>query len=152
MLTKKEKDTLIQFDANIEINCPLEQVFAYVADENNMARWNSAVQSVQKTSQGPTAAGATYHMVRQLPQGRVENTYKITRFQPNQTITIETTSGPTPFRYRYEFEPDDNGTELSLAAEVKTSGLATLAAPLLSRGIKSGVEANFATLKQILEA
>jgi uncharacterized protein YndB with AHSA1/START domain len=143
---------LIQFDTSVQIDCPPEDVFAYVANENNLARWNSAVQSVQKISSGPTGTGATYHMVRQLPQGRAENTYEITAFQPNKAMTIETTSGPTPFRYHYRFEPADTGTELSLAAEVKTSGLASLAAPLLSRGIKSGVEANFATLKQILES
>ncbi len=143
---------MIQFDVSIQIDRPLEQVFAYVADENNMARWNSAVQSVRQTSPEPTGVGATYHMVRQLPQGRAENTYKITAYQPNQELTIETTSGPTPFRYHYRFEPTGNGTQLSLAAEVKTSGLASLAAPLLTRGIKSGIETNFATLKQLLEA
>lgn len=143
---------MIQFDVSIRINRPLEQVFAYVTDESNMARWNSAVQSVRQTSPGPTGVGATYRMVRQLPQGQAENTYEITAYQPNQTLTIETTSGPTPFRYHYQFEPVAKGTQLSLAAEVKTSGLASLAAPLLTRGIKSGVKANFATLKQLLEA
>jgi uncharacterized protein YndB with AHSA1/START domain len=143
---------MIQFDASIQIDRPPEQVFAFVADENNMARWHSAVQSVRQTSPGPTGVGATYHMVRHLPQGRVENSYEITAYQPDEALTIETTSGPTPFRYRYRFEPVATGTELSLAAEVKVSGLASLAAPLLRRGIKSGVEANFATLKQLLEA
>ena len=143
---------MIQFDVSIKINRPPEQVFAYVADEKNMARWNSAVQSVQQTSPGPISVGATYHMVRQLPQGWAYNSYKITAYQPNQALTIETTSGPTPFCYQYHFEPIANGTELSLVAKVKTSGLASLAAPLLSRGIKRGVEDNFMTLKQILEA
>lgn len=55
-------------------------------------------------------------------------------------------------QYRYRFEPVANGTQLSLVAEVKTNGLASLAVPLLSRGIKNGVEAHFATLKQLLEA
>ncbi|MGD8584334.1 MAG: SRPBCC family protein [Chloroflexota bacterium] len=142
---------MIHFNVSVQIDRPQEQVFAYVADESNLARWNSAVQSVHHTSPGPARVGATYNMVRQLPQGQVENTYKITAFQPDEALAIETTSGPTPFRYDYRFEPVANGTKLSLSAEVKTSGLAGLVTPLLSHGIRRGVEANLATLKQILE-
>ena len=82
----------------------------------------------------------------------MENNYEMTAYRPNRALTIKTTSGPTPFRYHYRFEPAANGTRLSLEAEVETSGLASLASPLLARGIKSGVETNFHTLKQMLEA
>jgi len=143
---------MIQFNVQIQIDSPPEEVFDYVADESNLARWNSAVQSVRQTSPGPAGAGATYQMVRQLPQGRVENTYEITAFRPHEELTIKTTSGPTPFRYQYRFEPVGEATQLSLAAEVQTSGLASIAAPLLSRGMKNGVQNNFRTLKDLLEA
>jgi hypothetical protein len=47
---KQFAETMIQFDVSIKINRSLEQVFAFAADENNLARWNSAVQSVRQKS------------------------------------------------------------------------------------------------------
>jgi hypothetical protein len=64
---------------------------------------------------------------------------------------IRTTDGPTPFTYRYRFVATDAATVIELDAEVEPPGLAGLLAPLAGRAIKRGVDANLATLKQLLE-
>lgn len=147
----KESVEMITFEANTQIDRPVEDVFAFVADGRNGALWNSAVKEVRRTSEGPVGVGATYWMARDLPQGRVENTYQIGEFEPNRALTIRTTSGPTPFVYRYTFEPAKNGTRITLNAEVDL-GVANLLGPVAGRAVKSGVQANFATLKRLLES
>jgi uncharacterized protein YndB with AHSA1/START domain len=142
---------MIKFDANIQINRPIEVVFQFVVKNENMPLWNSAVQIVNKTSTGPVGVGTTYWMARNLPQGRAENTYEIIEYTPPTHFSIKILSGPTPFVYRYHFEPVETGTRLSLDAEVETPATGGLFAPILSRAIKRGVEANFATLKHLLE-
>ena len=72
------------------------------------------------------------------------------RDRPNG-FTIRTTSGPTPFFYRYRFRDEGDATLLELSAEVELGGLAGALGPLASRAVKRGVDSNFADLKRILE-
>lgn len=65
---------------------------------------------------------------------------------------IRTTSGPTPFLYRYVLVGEEGSTVVELAAEVELGGIAGALGPLASRGVKRGVDSNFADLKRILEA
>jgi hypothetical protein len=65
---------------------------------------------------------------------------------------MRTTSGPTPFVYCYRFDSDGPTTIVNLAAEVELSGIARALGPLGARLVKRGVDANLATLRQILEA
>jgi hypothetical protein len=66
-------------------------------------------------------------------------------------ITFQTTSGPTPFRYRYRFASDGADTVVHLDASVDLPGVTAVLGPLAARAIRRGVDANLAALKQLLE-
>ena len=69
-------------------------------------------------------------MERELPSGRAENELEaLERNRPNG-FSIRTTSGPTPFFYRYRFREEGDATLLELTAEVELGGLAGLSARL----------------------
>ena len=142
---------MTSFQASVRIERPVEEVFAYVSEPENFPRWNSAVQTVRKTSSGEEPVGSTYAMTRQLPGGQAENELEITTYERPREFAIRTLSGPTPFVYRYAFSSSDGGTLLELDAEVELPGAAALAGPLARRAVKRGVDGNFATLKGILE-
>jgi hypothetical protein len=78
-------------------------------------------------------------MERDLPAGPAVNELEIITLERPVEFEIRTTSGPTPFRYRYRFREDGPGTVLEFDAEIQ---LPRLAGPLIKRGI----EANLATL------
>jgi uncharacterized protein YndB with AHSA1/START domain len=132
------------FATNVSIARPVDEVFAYVANPETFPDWNSAVESI-------TPAGTRYVMRRQLPNGPATNELEIIARRPPRTFAIRTVTGPTPFVYRYRLEPTENGTLLTLAAEVELAGLASLAGPVVARAVKRGVDANLATLRSILE-
>ena len=90
-------------------------------------------------------------MQRRLPGGRVTNELEVVERRPPTAFTVRTTTGPTPFVYRYRFQPADGGTLLTLLGEVELSGLAALAGPAARHAVKRGVDANLATLRSILE-
>jgi uncharacterized protein YndB with AHSA1/START domain len=140
----------MDFQTSVRIDSPVEEVFEYIANPRNFPNWNSAVQAVSVRS-GEVEPGSTYLMERDLPGGRAQNELEIVDREPPTAFTIRTTSGPTPFVYRYRFEPDRGATLVHLAASVELSGIAGALGPLASRVVKRGVDANFATLKQILE-
>jgi carbon monoxide dehydrogenase subunit G len=142
----------LNFETSVRIDRPVEAVFDFVSDPTTFPRWNSAVQSVQETSAGAGGVGATYLMERELPGGRAENALEVVEINRPTLFVIRTTSGPTPFLYRYVLADDEGGTLLELAAEVELGGLAGALGPLASRAVKRGVDSNFADLKRILEA
>jgi uncharacterized protein YndB with AHSA1/START domain len=139
-----------EFTTSVRVARPVDEVFAYVADPRNFPDWNSAVQSVAGPRDAP-GAGMRYVMRRQLPGGGATNELEIVAHDPPGTFAIRTTSGPTPFAYRYRFEPVDGGTRITLEAEVELTGLAAISGPLAARVVKRGVDANFAALRSILE-
>jgi uncharacterized protein YndB with AHSA1/START domain len=143
---------MITFETSTRINCPIEDVFAYVSEPRNLPRWNSAVQAVRKTSAGDSRVASTYLMERALPTGRAVNQLEVVRREWPREFAIRTTAGPTSFRYRYGFTAEKNETVVHLEAEVDLIGPAALLPQLARRAIKKGVDDNFATLKQILEA
>ena len=68
---------MIKFEVSIAIEKPVEEVFEFVAEGENGSKWNSAVKSVRKISEGPVNVGTKYSMIRQLSNGSAENTYEV---------------------------------------------------------------------------
>ena len=143
---------MVDFETSVRVERPIEEVFSFVSNPLQFPRWNSAVRAVHGASGETGEPGSTYSMQRDLPQGRVENDLEILdRNSPNE-FSIRTTSGPTPFVYRYRFKADAGSTTVALSAEVELAGIAHLLGPLAACAVKRGVDANFASLKAILEA
>jgi uncharacterized protein YndB with AHSA1/START domain len=143
---------VITFETNVRIDRPVEEVFAYVSEPLNFPYWNSAVETMRKTSAGEDAVGSRYVMERELPTGRAINELDVLASEPPREFAIRATTGPTPFLYRYGFAAANGETIVHLDAEVDLPGLAAFLPPLARRAIKGGVDQNLATLKQILEA
>jgi carbon monoxide dehydrogenase subunit G len=131
---------MINFQTSIRIERPVEDVFALLSDPLRFPRWNSAVTSVRAT-------GASYAMERSLPTGRAENELEVVAREPSTRFAIRTISGPTPFAYEYRLRPDGAATVVELDAAVDLAGPKAL----LGRAIKRGIDANLATLREVLE-
>jgi uncharacterized protein YndB with AHSA1/START domain len=144
------------FQISIDVDRSPSDVFAFVADFRNMPRWYEAVQRVTATTSAPFGIGTRFHMVRSLPGGLAHNDVEVTSCHVDQEITFKTMSGPTPFQYRYRFEPIPNGTKLTLDGEISAAGLPGLAGHvgdgLASQLFKKGMRINLETLKRIIEA
>jgi hypothetical protein len=97
------------------------------------------------------AVGSTYWMERVLPTARVENNLVVFASDRPREFGIRTTSGPTPFVYRYRFSSQGDETVVHLDATVELGGAATFLGPLATRAVKRGVDANLAALKRTLE-
>jgi hypothetical protein len=91
-------------------------------------------------------------MERDLPTGPAENRLEVvSRHEPTE-FAIRTTSGPTPFVYRYELSEEEDGTNVQLDAQVDLGGVATIIGPLARRAVMKGVDDNFRALKRLLES
>jgi uncharacterized membrane protein len=143
---------VITFETSVRVERPIEDVFDFVSDPTRFPLWNSAVQAVHGTSRKAGELGSTYSMDRELPTGQVENGLEVFAREPPNVFGIRTTSGPTPFVYRYRFARDGADTVVHLDASVELPGAAAVLGRLAARAVRRGVDANFAALKRTLEA
>jgi len=143
------------FQLAIDIRRPPADVFAFIAEPQNMPLWYEAVQQVTKTTGNPTGVGSRYDIVRSRPNGAAHNDVEVVEYTLNHQVTIESRSGPTPFRYRYRVEPSQEDTTLTLNASITSAGLPRPAANLggiATQLFKHGMKQNLHQLKQILES
>jgi uncharacterized protein YndB with AHSA1/START domain len=132
---------MINFATSVRISRPVNEVFAFLSDPTRFPVWNSAVTSVRRTS------ATTYAMQRDLPTGRAENELEVVELAPPAVFAVRTTSGPTPFAYRYTVTGEPGATVVALDAEVELG----LLGPIVGRAVRRGVDANLATLRDALE-
>ena len=142
---------MIALQTSIGIERPIEDVFAYVSDPRNLPAWNSAVQAVRPTSPASHSLDSTFSMRRQLPTGPATNQLEVIAREPPRDFAIRTTTGPTPFLYRYQFAAKHGETTIRLDAQVELHGVAAHMPQLARPAVKKGIDDNLATLKLILE-
>jgi carbon monoxide dehydrogenase subunit G len=142
--------TMASFENTVIIRRPVEDVFAFLADFENVPAWNYAILETRKVFPGPMGVGTTYRQTRSVPR-RSEESFEVTVFEPARRLEVQGEIGPFRAKLSYALEPTGSGTRLTNAVDLESSGLLTLVAPLATSRVKHAVAANLDTLKQILE-
>jgi uncharacterized protein YndB with AHSA1/START domain len=141
----------MEFRNTVTIRRQAEDVFAFLADFENVPRWNHAIESTTKTTPGPVEVGSTYRQIRSEPK-RSEEGFEVTVFEPTRRLAIAGEIGPFRARADYLLEPIEGATRLTNSVELEPTSVASkLLAPFAGSRVKAGVADNLDTLKQILE-
>jgi uncharacterized protein YndB with AHSA1/START domain len=75
-----------QFEATIEIDRPVGEVFAFLADGTNDPKFSPRVQKIEKSTDGPTAVGTIYRSTVKDAGMTSHREFAITEFVPDQKI------------------------------------------------------------------
>jgi uncharacterized protein YndB with AHSA1/START domain len=144
----------MSFQISLDIRRSPAEVFAFIADFRNMTRWYEAVEQVTATTSASVGTGAQFRMVRSLPGGPAHNDVEVISYQPDSEVAFASINGPTPFQYRYQIQPIDTGTRLTLHGDISAEGLPGPAARLgglAGQFFKQGMKKNLQVLRGILE-
>ncbi len=141
----------MRIEESIEINRPVEDVFAYVSDVNHLPRWAGTTIEVKDAPEGPLHDGATFTDVGKFLGRRIETPFEATVEAPHR-LMYRSTGGLVPHDWTYTFEPLEPGTRMTLAVEGEPGGFFRLAGPLLERALKRQVRTDMQRLKDLLEA
>ena len=146
----------MRVEESIEINRPLEEVFDYMANPENLPEWTGLVVEVgdvQTSTSGPLQEGDAFTLVGKFLGRRFETPYERTSYEPNRRYTDRATGGPVSNQeWRYTFEELAGGTRLTRVAEGEPEGFFKLADPIIERVLKRQVRTDLETLKDVLEA
>jgi uncharacterized protein YndB with AHSA1/START domain len=140
------------FQNTVTIRRPAKEVFTFLADFQNVPRWNYAIEQTTKTSPGPAEVGATYRQTRTLPR-RSQEDFEVTVFEPPSRLAVRGQLGPFHAKTSYLLEPAAGGTRLTNNVELEpSSSLLRLIGPLVLPRVKAAMARNLATLKTLLES
>lgn len=143
---------MIKIEKSVMINRPVAEVFEFMANSENDPLWQSGIQEVMKTSEGPIGVGTTFTEVNQMMGRRIESTIEYMEYEINKKIGIKSVSGPIPFKMDGTFEAVSEGeTKVTLTGEGDVSGFFKLAEPLVSVMLNKQMESNTAKLKNLLD-
>lgn len=138
---------MIEFENEVTIGKPIEDVFSFVADLENIPLWNYFVMSVTKRSEGDAVVGTEYHQVRKNDSQDL----KIVNLVPNHKLIIETIPPSKPaLRRAMIFDYENGQTHISDHWELNTGSFA-LVERIAARRIKQAVSENLEKLKELLE-
>lgn len=138
---------MLEFENSIRIDCPIDEVFAFLSDFENIPKWNYYVLEVRQLSEGPTGVGTTYHQVRKTD----EQDFRIAQFEANRTVAVETLPQSSPaFERRFVLHEEGDTTLIRDEWKLDTARPALLE-KMAGKRVQAAVAENLAKLKELLE-
>jgi uncharacterized membrane protein len=152
----------VRVEESILIHRPPQDVFAYLAVRSNDALWMaSVIESAWLDAETadraePISIGRRGRMVLKVPGRRAAFIDEVTEYEPGRRIAHRTVEGPIPLRTACLCDPvGDGGCRTTVIGEVNPVPggiLGRLAAPLLTRIIRRGFQADLTRLKTVIES
>jgi carbon monoxide dehydrogenase subunit G len=146
----REEWLVATFENTVMIGRPIEDVFAFLSDFENVPKWNYAIVETHKVSEGPVGVGTTYRQVRSVPS-RSEERFEVIAYDPPRHLAIQGQLGPLPSRLSYALEGLQEGTRVTNSVELKLRGLGRLLGPVAVARVRDAVDANLRKLKELLD-
>lgn len=143
---------MIKIENNVQINRPVEEVFAFVSSIDNLPLWAGPVTEAKQISDGPIGVGTIQKQSAQFLGRQVETTQEVTEYELNKKFSTKSTSGTLPLEIQYTFEPFGKGTKIWLEGNLDAGGFFKLAEPLVGRMLNRQTASDAQTLKELLEA
>jgi len=143
---------MIQHEFTIYLNCPVNQVFAFLADSKNLPDWQSNLIENEQLTEGPVRVGTNFREVRRTGPRQSEIQAEVTVYdEVNKRFGIKTITKPE-VTINYALESEAGGTRINYKFVMLTGGMMRLLEPLLAGSIKKDTDLDFQRLKRILES
>ncbi len=142
---------MINIDLGTLIDKPIHDVFIFVSNPNNMAKWNSAVVSLEQITPGPVGVGTTFKSVGELMGQRMEGQMQVVAYEPDSKCGFQVNAGPMQVVMTITFKTVGTGTKINLNAQGNPAGVFKLAEGMMAGRVRTMMEENLARLKTALE-
>jgi len=143
---------MARIEINLVINRPVEEVFVFVSNSENLPRWRATALKVKKVSAGPLMVGSIFRGRFTFLGRQFDGNLEVTAHEPNHVYAAKMTAGPFPLETRYTFESIEGGTRIHFVMEGEPGGFFKLAEPVVVSVAKRSYETDLHNLKEMLEA
>jgi uncharacterized membrane protein len=123
---------------SVTVRRPAGEVFAFVADGENAAKWRSE-HLLDIVHVSGTGVGTVYRQGVRGPGGRrIAADYELTAYEPNRRLAFKTIAGPVRPNGEFLFEETSGGTNVTLSLDAGLTGIKKL---LLGGAVQKSMEA-----------
>jgi NADPH:quinone reductase-like Zn-dependent oxidoreductase len=140
----------------VEIDRPPAEVFAFVSDLTNYARWFPNIAYMRPVDGAPIGVGKRYDEVALVPPGDKPEKIQveIVAFEPGRRFAIHASLAPPLPRFDYTFAPlPHGGTRFEWLCRTRGRGaIMPVARMVMRRVLGPRLKSALANLKRILEA
>jgi carbon monoxide dehydrogenase subunit G len=142
---------MINIDLSMLVEKPINDVFAFISNLNNMPKWNTTVMGVEQITPGEVGVGTKFKGAGEMMGRRTEGEIQVTVYEPDTKFGVQMNAEPMQVNMTVSFKTVDTGTNINLNAQGNPSGFFKLAEPLMAGRVKAMMEENLARLKSQLE-
>lgn len=142
---------MIEFELELRVKKPLDEVFAWWSDPRNVPAWQGSAESVSVT--GEPGVGCSWAVVRRTLGTRQTMTARYTEFEAGRRTVEEGTAGPAKSRAETTFAADGAATTVRTRVSVELGGaLGRLGARVARGSIIKQAKEDQQRIKKLLEA
>lgn len=131
---------------------PVGQVSSYAGDPGTAPDWYANIRSVTWRTPPPVAVGSRMDFVATFLGRTLAYTYEVIELDPGRRLVMRTADGPFPMRTTYTWEPVDGGTRMTVRNTGTPSGFTRLAAPVMTRAMRSAMTKDLQRLREKLSS
>jgi carbon monoxide dehydrogenase subunit G len=143
---------MAKFELKLVINRPIEEVFGFISNAENLPLWRASALEVKRTSSEPPVVGSVFKARFSFLGRPFDGDLEIIAHEPHGKYGTKMVGGPFPLEARYTLEPAGNRTSITMVVEGSPGGFFKLAEPLVVSLAKRSYEADLNNLKEMLEA
>jgi Polyketide cyclase / dehydrase and lipid transport len=143
---------MVRLAFSIEIKRSAEDIYALVGDPENDVRWQAAVLAVHKVTPGPIRTGSRYRHTLRILGKRLDVDVEFVERQLHSGYVMHCRSTPFDFETRVRLRRSGSGTLLDTVVEGRPTGVARVAAVVLSRHRSAEIDRDLQRLKRMMES
>jgi uncharacterized protein YndB with AHSA1/START domain len=140
--------------STIDIECPPEEVFAYVTDPSRFPEWQRDVVKVHLDDTGPRGVGSRYTTTRRIGGANRTMTQGIIEIDEPRSWAARGIDGPFRAQAKVTVEPLGDGAQsrVTFALDFAGRGLGDLLTPVIRKMAARQAPNSYRNLKQLLES
>lgn len=142
---------MLRVATSILIDRPVDDVFAFVTDVDNVRRWDPKVISAEITSEETMKEGAVVRESRRVWWGTIEATYRVIEYEPTSKFCLEGEAGGVRATSCLQLSGTGSATEMTFVGEYQGGPLFQLFRHVSQPFVQRNVTTTMRAIKQLLE-
>ena len=114
---------MAHIEKSIFIDKPVEKVFDFVAEPNNLVKYDFMAVEIKERSEGPVGIGTTFIEVTKMPGGiKINSPGRVIEYDRPHNFVVEFKATGMLLTITYRLEPERSGTLVTCIGDCILSG------------------------------
>jgi hypothetical protein len=131
------------------IACLRREGAAFAAEPDNAPKWYVNIKSAAWVTEPPLRVGSRFAFAAEFLGKRMEYTYEVVEWVPDERLVMRTAEGPFPMETTYTWSDAGEGvTRMTLRNRGEPAGFSKLMAPMMAGAMRKANTEDLARLKR----